>query len=112
MMEFFDVAIVGGGPAGMSAALVLGRCRRRVLLCDVGKPRNYASPGVHGFLTRDGILPAELRQIGREELRRYGVVIREELVTDVAREACDAQWPAQRVEEMRPAPAPSLSADL
>jgi thioredoxin reductase len=67
----YDVIIVGGGPAGLNAALILGRCRRRVLLVDSGKPRNAVSPGVHGFLTRDGTLPAEMRRIGRDELRSY-----------------------------------------
>jgi thioredoxin reductase len=66
-----DVVIVGGGPAGLSAALILGRCRRRVLLCDAGNPRNRVSHGVNGFLTRDGTKPDELRRIGREELARY-----------------------------------------
>ncbi len=70
-MDTFDVAIVGGGPAGLSAALILGRCRRRVLLCDSGSPRNAAATAIHGFLTRDGIEPAEFRRIGREQLESY-----------------------------------------
>ena len=67
--DVFDVIIVGGGPAGLSAALVLGRSRRRVLICDSGKPRNAVSHAAHGFFSRDGIAPAELLQIGREQLR-------------------------------------------
>jgi thioredoxin reductase len=70
----FDVLIVGGGPAGLSAALVLGRCRRRVLVCDAGQPRNAASHGLHGFLTRDGIKPAEFLEIARQQLRPYETV--------------------------------------
>ncbi len=70
----FEVLIVGGGPAGLSAALVLGRCRRRVLICDAGQPRNAASHGLHGFLTRDGTLPAEFLAIAREQLRPYETV--------------------------------------
>lgn len=82
----FDVIIVGGGPAGLSAALVLGRCRRRVLVCDHGNYRNAASQALHGFLTRDGIDPAELRKIAREELRRYTTVeLRNVEVTDAKR---------------------------
>jgi len=82
-MAMYDVAIVGGGPAGLNAALVLGRCRRRVLLCDAGALRNAASRGVNGFLSRDGIRPAELRRIGREQLARYGgVEVRDVEVTD------------------------------
>jgi thioredoxin reductase len=71
----YDAVIVGGGPAGLSAALVLGRCRRRVLVCDVGKPRNAASRGLHGFLTRDGVLPEDLLAVGRRQLEPYGVEI-------------------------------------
>jgi len=67
----WDAIIVGGGPAGLSAALVLGRCRRNVLLFDEGKPRNQVSHAVHGFLSRDGIAPAELRAISQEQLARY-----------------------------------------
>lgn len=66
--------IIGGGPSGLSAALALGRCRRKVLLCDKGEPRNAASKGLHGFLTRDGIDPREFLQIAREDLRRYSSV--------------------------------------
>ncbi|HWN10367.1 MAG TPA: NAD(P)/FAD-dependent oxidoreductase [Pyrinomonadaceae bacterium] len=70
----FDVIIVGGGPAGLSAALVLGRCRRRVVVCDAGQPRNAASHGLHLFLTRDGIEPAQFLSIAREQLRPYDTV--------------------------------------
>jgi thioredoxin reductase len=82
----YDVIIVGGGPAGLSAALVLGRFRRRVLACDAGNPRNACSCGVHGFLTRDGILPAELLRIGRQQLVPYGVEIRDTEVEEACRE--------------------------
>ena len=77
----YDVAIVGGGPAGLSAAIVLGRARRRVLLCDHGKPRNYAARAIHGYLGLEGIAPAELRQRGCDEARRGGVEIIDAEVT-------------------------------
>jgi thioredoxin reductase len=81
----YDVIIVGGGPAGLSAATILGRARRRVVLFDDGKYRNEASRGVHGFLTRDGIHPAELRRIAREQLARYDVEYLCNHVTSVER---------------------------
>src|SRR3954469_1440935 len=71
----YDVLIVGGGPAGLSAALVLGRCRRRVLVVDSGRPRNAAARAMHGYLSRDGIRPRELLRLGRAEVDRYGVEI-------------------------------------
>lgn len=67
----YDVVIAGGGPAGLSAALTLGRGRKRVLLCDAGERRNAAAEEVHNFVTRDGTPPAEFRRIGREQLARY-----------------------------------------
>ena len=70
----YDVIIVGAGPAGLSAALILGRCRRRVLVCDTGRPRNAASQALHGYLTRDGMAPAEFLRISREQLRQYDTV--------------------------------------
>src|SRR5437660_830422 len=66
----FDVIVVGGGPAGLSAGLMLGRCRRRVLVCDFGQPRNRRSRALHGYLTRDGIEP----------LARNGIDIRGERI--------------------------------
>ena len=81
----YEVVIVGGGPAGLSAALILGRCRRRVLLCDAGSPRNAAASALHGFLTRDGTPPLELLRMGREELAPYGIDVRNATVTDIGR---------------------------
>ncbi|MEU4235191.1 NAD(P)/FAD-dependent oxidoreductase [Nonomuraea sp. NPDC026600] len=80
----FDVVIVGGGPAGMAAALTLGRSHRPVLLLDAGEGRNAPAESVHNFLTRDGTPPSELRKLGREELSAYPAVqIRAETVTGV-----------------------------
>lgn len=80
----YDVIIVGGGPAGLSAALILGRCRRRVIVCDAGNPRNRAAQELHGFLSRDGIDPLELLRLGRGEIERYGVEFRSTDVTDAS----------------------------
>ena len=85
LQTVFDVLIVGGGPAGLSAALVLGRCRRRVLLCDAGEPRNARARALHGYLTRDGTPPLEFLRIGRDELLEYGIEPRHAVVTDISR---------------------------
>jgi len=83
----YDCIVVGGGPAGLSAALMLGRCRRRVLVCDVGEPRNRWSHAVHGFLTRDGLPPGDFLRFAREDLRPYDTVeIRSARVVDAARD--------------------------
>nr|WP_233222959.1 NAD(P)/FAD-dependent oxidoreductase [Amycolatopsis sp. BJA-103] len=79
MSNEFDVVIIGGGVAGLSAALVLGRARRKVAVIDGGTPRNAPAAHAQGFLTRDGIPPKELLAIGRDEVRGYGV----ELIDDV-----------------------------
>ena len=81
----YDIIIVGGGPAGLSAALVLGRCRRKVLICDAGNPRNARAHAMHGFLSRDGLFPGELLKAGREEVRRYGVELIEQTVMSICR---------------------------
>jgi thioredoxin reductase len=73
-MKTYDVAIIGGGPAGLSAALVLARARRSTIVFDDGTPRNAYSPGVYGFPSRDGILPAKLKAMVRGELANYGCV--------------------------------------
>jgi thioredoxin reductase len=69
----FDVAIVGGGPAGLSASVWLSRYLHRVLLVDSGDPRSWETRGINGFLGRPGVRPAELRGLGREEARSHGV---------------------------------------
>jgi len=74
MDRSYEVAIVGGGPAGLAAALVLGRMRRRVLVLDAGHPAHAVSEGVHGFFGHDGIPPGELRQTATEQLRPYETV--------------------------------------
>src|SRR5687767_5074825 len=76
--HIYDVAIVGGGPAGLNAALVLGRACRRTVVIDAGKPRNRAAREMHGFLSRDGVPPQELLAAGRNEIARYGVDLRED----------------------------------
>ena len=68
----YDVVIVGGGAAGLSAATTLGRALRSVLVIDSGTPRNAPAAGVHGYLSRDGMNPGELLSIGRSEVLSYG----------------------------------------
>ena len=84
MADVYDVVIVGGGTAGLSGAIVLGRCRRRVFLCDVGQPRNQASRAVHCLLGHEGTPPTELLARGRRELERYTTVeSRADRVTEI-----------------------------
>ncbi len=70
----YDVLIVGAGPAGLNAALVLGRMRRRVLVVDTDAPGHAVSQAVHGFLAQDGTPPRDLRRVGREQLGPYTTV--------------------------------------
>ncbi|MDB6042493.1 MAG: FAD-dependent pyridine nucleotide-disulfide oxidoreductase [Gammaproteobacteria bacterium] len=74
--DTWDVVIVGAGPAGLSAALVLGRACRQVLVCDNGTPRSRASKAIYAFVTRDGTPPAAFRRAAHQELRRYSNVAR------------------------------------
>ncbi|MGY1653743.1 NAD(P)/FAD-dependent oxidoreductase [Geodermatophilus sp. SYSU D01119] len=81
--EVYDVVVVGGGAAGLSAALVLGRARRRVAVVDGGAPRNAPAAHVHGFLSRDGMPPADLLVAGRAEVTGYGVDLVQDRVTGI-----------------------------
>jgi thioredoxin reductase len=71
-MSEHDVIVIGGGAAGLSAALVLSRASRGVLVVDAGEPRNAPAAHVQGFLSRDGMAPSELLRVGRAEVERYG----------------------------------------
>ena len=87
--DVLDAIVIGGGPAGLSAALVLGRCLRRVLVCDAGHPRNEPARIFNGFLSRDGSSPSEFLQICRDQLRRYETIeLRKVKVIDVERGDC------------------------
>jgi thioredoxin reductase len=83
----YDVVIAGGGPAGLQTALMLGRARKRVLLCDAGPRRNAAAVHLHNFVTRDGVPPPEFRRLARAELATYpNVAVRDELVASITGE--------------------------
>ncbi|MET9816682.1 MULTISPECIES: NAD(P)/FAD-dependent oxidoreductase [unclassified Streptomyces] len=83
MTEKYAVVVVGGGAAGLSAGLVLGRARHRTLVVDAGEPRNAPAAHMQGYLSRDGMPPAEFLAIGREEIARYGVELVRDRVVDV-----------------------------
>lgn len=87
MHDLLDVVVVGGGPAGLSAALLLGRSRLRVALVDAGTPRNARAREMHGYLGHDGKPPLDLLQDGREEVARYGVAFHAGEATAARREA-------------------------
>jgi thioredoxin reductase len=82
--ESYDVVVVGGGAAGLSAALVLGRARRSVAVVDAGAPRNAPAAHMHGFLSRDGMPPADLLAAARIEVRAYGVELVDDRVVEIA----------------------------
>ncbi|QAY73684.1 NAD(P)/FAD-dependent oxidoreductase [Agromyces protaetiae] len=84
-MNEYDVLVVGGGAAGLSAALVLSRARRRVAVVDDGRPRNAPASHMHGYLSRDGLPPAELLSLGREEVVGYGADLITGTVTTLGR---------------------------
>lgn len=84
--ERYEVVVVGGGAAGLSAALVLGRARRRTLVVDAGEPRNAPAAHMQGYLSRDGMSPAEFLAVGREEIARYGVELVRDRAVDVTRD--------------------------
>ena len=83
MAETYEVVVVGGGTAGLSAALVLGRARRRTLVVDAGEPRNAPAAHMQGYLSRDGMPPAEFLAEGRREVARYGVELVRDRAVDV-----------------------------
>ena len=78
----YDVVIVGGGPAGLAAALTLGRGCKKVLLCDAGTPRNAAAHAINNFVSQDGINPAEFRRVSREQLQKYPLVSVQKLLLE------------------------------
>ena len=84
-MQVFDVIIAGGGPAGLNAAIVLARSRRKVIVFDNGNQRNIRSHGMHNYLTRDGIKPVDFLQLARDEARRYRISIKDVEVKSATR---------------------------
>jgi thioredoxin reductase len=85
-MTQYDVAVVGGGAAGLSAALVLARTGRNILVVDAGSPRNAPAAHMHGYLSRDGLPPGDLLALGRAEVESYGGEVVAGTVTDLVRD--------------------------
>jgi len=88
----YEIVVIGGGAAGLSAALVLSRARRMVLVVDAGAPRNAAATHMQGYLTRDGIPPADLLDAGRHEVKSYGGDIVDGTVTDLVPDGRSGFW--------------------
>ena len=86
-MNSYDVAVIGGGAAGLSAALVLTRARRKVAVIDAGEPRNAPATHMQGFLSRDGMPPADLLRAGRDEVVSYGGILISDSVLGITRHA-------------------------
>ena len=91
-MSHVDVVVIGGGAAGLSAALVLSRARRRVLVVDAGAPRNAPAAHMHGFLSRDGLPPGDLLTMGRAEVTGYGGEILTGTVRELVRCGTSGFW--------------------
>ncbi len=85
----YDVVVVGGGPAGLSGAMALGRARRSVLVIDSGEPRNAPAGHIHNYLGREGMAPGDLLAIGRTEVAQYGVRVIDATVTVARQLAAD-----------------------
>jgi thioredoxin reductase len=87
-VEEIDIAILGGGPAGLQAALVLSRTRKKIIVFDTPEPpRNIASHGVHNFLGLDGLLPIDIRKIAWEQIDKYdSAELRKEKIVNVNKE--------------------------
>lgn len=85
----YDVAVIGGGAAGLGAALALGRSKRSVVVIDAGEPRNAPAAHAHNYLGREGVNPLELLEIGRAEVAQYGVQVVSGRVSDVSGAADD-----------------------
>jgi thioredoxin reductase len=91
-MFSYDVAVIGGSAAGLSAALVLSRARRKVLVVDAGNPRNAPALHMHGYLSRDGLPPSDLVEIGRDEVKGYGGELVDGTVTDIVPNGNTGFW--------------------